>query len=77
MDFLFFKPHRWGKRSAVQPQTICSEVPKAGNFRSIAEGLPAGAQEKETKNHGKTSLSTGGLLKAHSLPVKEEAGSCG
>ena len=30
MDFLFFKPRRWGKRSAVQPQTICSEVPKAG-----------------------------------------------
>lgn len=77
MDFLFFKPRRWGKRSAVQPQTICSEVPKAASFRSIAEGLPAGAQEKETKNHGKTSLSPGGLLKARSLSVQEETGSCG
>ena len=37
----------------------------------------AGEQEKETKKHGKTSLSPGGLLKAHSLSVKEKADSCG
>ena len=27
MYFLFFILHGWRKRSAVQPQTICSEIP--------------------------------------------------
>ena len=43
MYFLFFKPHRWSKRSAAQPQAICSEVPqvvavfytKSGEMSSI------------------------------------------
>ena len=28
MYFPFLKPHSWGKRSAAQPKTIYSEVPK-------------------------------------------------
>ena len=27
MYFPFFEPHGWGKRSAAQPQTNCSELP--------------------------------------------------
>ena len=28
MYFLFFILHGWRKRSAVQPKTICSEIPR-------------------------------------------------
>ena len=27
MDFPFLEPHGWGKRSAAQPRTNCSEFP--------------------------------------------------
>ena len=50
MDFLFFKPRRWGKRSAGQPQTICSEVPRAGSFRSIAEAVRRGTGKGNEKS---------------------------
>ena len=41
--FPFFKPQTGGKRSAIQPQTIYSEVPKlsSGRRRDFPRLLPA------------------------------------
>ena len=50
MYFLLFKLHGQSKRSAVQPQTICSEVPKAGSFRSIAEAARRGTGKGNEKS---------------------------
>ena len=43
MYFPFYKPQTGGKRSAIQPQTIYSEVPKlsSGRRRDFPRLLPA------------------------------------
>ena len=62
MYFLFFILHGWRKRSAVQPQTICSEIPLHQAFAillSFTIALLVG--RKALKVSENTSILVGGI----------------
>ena len=56
MYFPLLKPHSWGKRSAVQPKTIYSEVPILSSVSPNAQRYDANKEtmtrlvSSETKN---------------------------
>ena len=64
MYFPLLKPHSWGKRSAAQPKTICSEIPKYARIVTEPGGKNKGYLQlfrRVIAFSAKSSIGTGGI----------------